>query len=77
MNSASLKSRLRNLAIKEKKPYDYIQMHYQLYTHVLRASRVQSTAVSSVSRWMQECVLFTAPPSSLYGSLPSGPAAGC
>lgn len=28
MNPASLKSRLRNLAIKEKKPYDYIQMHY-------------------------------------------------
>ena len=30
MNSVSLKSRLRNLAIKEKKPYDYIQMHYMI-----------------------------------------------
>ena len=38
MNSASLKSRLRNLAIKEKKPYDYIQMHYMIERLLYRVS---------------------------------------
>lgn len=28
MNPAILKSKLRNLAIKEQKPYDYIQIHW-------------------------------------------------
>lgn len=27
-NAASVKARLRNLAAKERKPYDYVQTHY-------------------------------------------------
>lgn len=38
MNPASLKSRLRNLAMKEKKPYDYIQMHYMIERLLYRVS---------------------------------------
>ena len=38
MNPASLKSKLRNLAMKEKKPYDYIQMHYMIERLLYRVS---------------------------------------
>lgn len=48
MNPASLKSRLRNLAIKEKKPYDYIQMHYMIERLLHRVS---------VSRFAHDFVL--------------------
>lgn len=44
MNSASLKSRLRNLAIiKEKKPYDYIHMHCMIERLLNRVSVQENT----------------------------------
>ena len=38
MNAASLKAKLRNLAVKEQKPYDYIQMHYMIERLLYRVS---------------------------------------
>lgn len=37
-NAASIKARLRNLAVKEQKPYDYIQTHYMIERLLYRLS---------------------------------------
>lgn len=37
-NAASIKARLRNLAIKEQKPYDYIQTHFMIERLLYRLS---------------------------------------
>lgn len=38
MNPISLKTKLMNLAFKEKKPYDYIQLHYMIERLLYRVS---------------------------------------
>lgn len=37
-NAASIKARLRNLAAKEHKPYDYVQTHYMIERLLYRLS---------------------------------------
>ena len=37
-NAASIKARLRNLAAKERKPYDYVQTHYMIEKLLYRLS---------------------------------------
>ena len=37
-NAASVKARLRNLAAKERKPYDYVQTHYMIERLLYRLS---------------------------------------